>query len=77
MKFCLYKLLSTISDKPNKYSDLSPNTEDGVRIDFDNGWVHMRKSNTEPIVRIFSESDSQIKADKIALEIKNEINSLI
>ncbi len=61
----------------NKYSDLSPNTEDGVRIDFDNGWVHMRKSNTEPIVRIFSESDSQIKADKIALEIKNEINSLI
>ena len=37
----------------------------------------MRKSNTEPIVRIFSESDSQIKADKIALEIKNEINSLI
>jgi len=37
----------------------------------------MRKSNTEPIVRIFSESDSQSKADKIALEIKNEINSLI
>ena len=36
----------------------------------------MRKSNTEPIVRIF-ESDSQSKADKIALEIKNEINSLI
>jgi phosphomannomutase len=61
----------------NKNSDLSPNTEDGVRIDFDNGWVHMRKSNTEPIVRIFSESDSQSKADKIALEIKNEINSLI
>jgi phosphomannomutase len=61
----------------SKYSDLSPNTEDGVRIDFDEGWVHMRKSNTEPIVRIFSESDTQVKADKIALDIKKEINDLV
>ena len=61
----------------SKYSDLSPNTEDGVRIDFNGGWVHMRKSNTEPIVRIFSESDTQIKADKIALDIEKEINDLV
>ena len=61
----------------SKYSDLSPNTEDGVRIDFNEGWVHMRKSNTEPIVRIFSESDTQIKADKIALDIEKEINDLV
>lgn len=60
----------------NKYSDLSPNTEDGVRIDFDNGWVHMRKSNTEPIVRIFSESSSQNIADDIALMIEKEIKDL-
>jgi phosphomannomutase len=61
----------------SKYSDLAPNTEDGVRIDFNEGWVHMRKSNTEPIVRIFSESDTQIKADKIALDIEKEINDLV
>ena len=61
----------------SKYSDLSPNTEDGVRIDFNEGWVHMRKSNTEPIVRIFSESDTQINADKIALDIEKEINDLV
>ena len=61
----------------SKYSDLSPNTEDGVRIDFNEGWVHMRKSNTEPIVRIFSESDTQINADKIAIDIEKEINDLV
>ena len=61
----------------SKYSDLSPNTEDGVRIDFNEGWVHMRKSNTEPIVRIFSESDTQINADKIAMDIEKEINELL
>jgi len=61
----------------SKYSGLSPNTEDGVRIDFNEGWVHMRKSNTEPIVRIFSESDTQTNADKIALDIEKEINDLV
>lgn len=61
----------------SKYSDLSPNTEDGVRIDFKNGWVHMRKSNTEPIIRIFSESDTQTNADKIAGDIEKEIKNLI
>ena len=61
----------------SKYSDLSPNTEDGVRIDFKNGWVHMRKSNTEPNIRIFSESDTQTNADKIAGDIEKEIKNLI
>jgi phosphomannomutase len=60
----------------NRYSDLNPNTDDGVRIDFPNGWVHMRKSNTEPIVRIFSESNDQKQADSLALKIEKEIKSL-
>ena len=60
----------------NRYSDLNPNTEDGVRIDFPDGWVHMRKSNTEPIVRIFSESNDQKRADSLALNIEKEIKSL-
>ena len=61
----------------SKYSDLYPNTEDGVRIDFKEGWVHMRKSNTEPIVRIFSEANTQINADKIAENIEKEIKNLV
>ena len=60
----------------SKYSNLSPNTDDGVRIDFPNGWVHMRKSNTEPIVRIFSESKNQNEADILAKSIEDEIISL-
>ena len=58
------------------YSELSPNTEDGVRIDFDDAWVHMRKSNTEPIIRIFAEANSQDIANKYALKIEKEIKSI-
>jgi phosphomannomutase len=58
------------------YSELSPNTEDGVRIDFDDAWVHMRKSNTEPIIRIFAEAKSQDIADAYALKIEKEIKSI-
>jgi phosphomannomutase len=58
------------------YLELSPNTEDGVRIDFDDAWVHMRKSNTEPIIRIFAEANSQDIANKYALKIEKEIKSI-
>ena len=58
------------------YSELSPNTEDGVRIDFEDAWVHMRKSNTEPIIRIFAEANSQDIANSYALKIKKEIKSI-
>ena len=58
------------------YSELSPNTEDGVRIDFEDAWVHMRKSNTEPIIRIFAEANSQNIANSYALKIEKEIKSI-
>ena len=58
------------------YSELSPNTEDGVRIDFEDAWVHMRKSNTEPIIRIFAEAYSQDIANRYALKIEKEIKSI-
>lgn len=45
------------------------NTIDGVKIDFPNEWVHLRKSNTEPIIRIYSESESKEKADELAKKI--------
>jgi phosphomannomutase len=54
------------------------NTVDGVKIEFDREWVHLRKSNTEPIIRIYAESQSQttaeILAEKIIFDIKDMIS---
>ena len=49
---------------------------DGVKIDFDSEWVHLRKSNTEPIIRIYTESSSQIKADNLADKFIKEIEAI-
>lgn len=57
----------------NKYSSEQVNDIDGVRIDFDKEWVHLRKSNTEPIIRIYSESKSAARADELAKEIISAI----
>ena len=61
----------------NKYSDYNLNLIDGLKIDFDFGWVHLRRSNTEPIIRIYSESTSKEKSDSIAQEFINEIKEII
>ena len=50
---------------------------DSVKIDFADKWVHLRKSNTEPIIRIYSEASTMEKADELAQQIKNVINSLV
>ena len=50
---------------------------DGVRIQFDNEWVHLRKSNTEPIVRIYAESDHPAKADNLAKKIINDFKEIL
>ena len=50
---------------------------DGVKIDFPDKWVHLRKSNTEPIIRIYSEASTMEQADELAARIKDVINSLI
>jgi len=60
-----------------KYAKEEVNDIDGVKIDFEKSWVHLRKSNTEPIVRIYSEAKSQSDADDLADRFKNEILSLI
>ncbi|TVR17587.1 MAG: phosphoglucosamine mutase [Balneolaceae bacterium] len=49
-----------------KYSGQNPNRTDGVKIDFEDGWVHFRKSNTEPIVRVYSEAKTAAEAKKLA-----------
>jgi len=50
---------------------------DGVKIDFENSWVHLRKSNTEPIIRIYSEASTMQEADELAQKIKDIIASMI
>jgi phosphomannomutase len=51
-------------------------TIDGVKINFETEWVHLRKSNTEPIIRIYTESTSQEAADRLANKIIEEIKSI-
>ncbi|MBF4517015.1 phosphoglucosamine mutase [Flavobacterium sp. ANB] len=60
-----------------KFNSEKPNCIDGVKIDFEAEWVHLRKSNTEPIIRIYTESSSQEKADQLAEKFINEISALI
>lgn len=56
------------------YKNEKLTTVDGVKIDFEDGWVHLRKSNTEPIIRVYSESTSSAKAKAMAAEIMNKIS---
>lgn len=59
-----------------KYENEEVSTIDGVKIDFSNSWVHLRKSNTEPIIRIYTEAPSQIEADDLAKQIIGEISQI-
>jgi phosphomannomutase len=63
-------LLKKVTDV---YADQNPNTVDGVKLDFDEGWVHFRKSNTEPIIRVYSEAKTKEKAAELAEKIMSVI----
>jgi len=60
-----------------KYKKQPINTIDGVKIEFDNDWVHLRKSNTEPIIRIYAESDSINTAENLTRKILQDIGDLL
>lgn len=60
-----------------EYQNEQVSTIDGVKIDFEKNWVHLRKSNTEPIIRIYTEAHSQEEADKLGDDIIAKIKSLI
>ncbi len=60
-----------------KYANEEVTDIDGVKIDFEDSWVHLRKSNTEPIVRIYAEAKSMQQADELAKSIVDEIKSLV
>ena len=69
--------LSLVLDQlAEKYADQSPLCIDGVKIDFEDSWVHLRKSNTEPIVRIYTEAKSPEEAKALADKFGTELRSL-
>ncbi len=68
------EVLKTIA---SKYTHGNINTIDGVKIDFDKEWIHLRKSNTEPIIRIYTESISQGAANALAEHFIYEIEQMI
>jgi phosphomannomutase len=61
----------------NRYTDYNVTDIDGVKIDFPTEWVHLRKSNTEPIIRIYSESRDEESAERLAKGIMNEIEEIV
>ncbi len=59
------------------YKNHPINAEDGLKIEFDNDWVHLRTSNTEPIIRIYAESDYESKANNIAKKLMQDIGKMM
>jgi phosphomannomutase len=66
-------ILATVAEK---FKHEQVNTIDGVKIDFADRWVHLRKSNTEPIIRIYSEAPSEMEANALAQEIMQVIQEI-
>ncbi len=65
-----------LSQIKQKYAKFNINDKDGVRIDFDEEWVHLRKSNTEPIIRIYAESKSEVTARNLATKLIKDIGEI-
>ncbi len=69
----LEKIFASLKEK---YRNEQIDTVDGLKIDFEQGWVHLRPSNTEPIIRVYSESNSIVVADNLAKKIIQDINQI-
>ena len=68
---------SIINKLVDKFSGQDFNIEDGLRVDFNDHWVHFRKSNTEPIIRIITEAKSRAEADSLSEKYFDEIKKLM
>jgi phosphomannomutase len=66
-----------LAEMEKRYASEEISTIDGVKIDFPENWVHLRKSNTEPIIRVYTEAKSPEKADELAQRIMKEIDGII
>jgi phosphomannomutase len=67
------RILSSIAEA---YAGQNVNRVDGVKIDFPEGWVHLRKSNTEPIIRVYTEGKDKTSADRMAGEVMHRISNM-
>ena len=67
------ELLKVVAEK---YANEEVNTVDGVKIDFATGWVHLRKSNTEPIIRVYAEAESMDAANELAKRIMDDVYAM-
>jgi phosphomannomutase len=65
-----------LSQVEKKYQSQPHSSIDGLKIEFDKQWVHLRKSNTEPIIRIYAESSSLAAADQLAEQIISDIKTI-
>lgn len=72
-----HDLASLFEKIRKKYKNQPVNTEDGLKIEFDNDWVHLRSSNTEPIIRIYAESNFETTANNIALRLMQDIKEFL
>lgn len=68
---------NVLLEMAKRYSQNEVDSTDGVKIYFEKEWVHLRKSNTEPIIRIYSESQNETQANSLAEKIMNEIKGII
>jgi phosphomannomutase len=66
-------LENIFTDIARHYHNATANTLDGLKLDFADSWVHLRPSNTEPIVRIYAEAPSKDRAEELASELKHDI----
>ncbi len=67
-------LLQRVAAKYKARPDCEVTTIDGVKIDLADGWVHLRKSNTEPIIRVYSEAKNETRANELAMQVMKEVN---
>jgi len=72
-----FDLKSIFEKIRTKYKNQPVNTEDGLKIEFDSDWVHLRSSNTEPIIRIYAESSFETTANNIALRLMQDIKEFM
>ena len=72
-----FDVKSIFENIKKKYKNNPINTEDGLKIEFDSDWVHLRTSNTEPIIRIYAESNFETTANNIAMRLMQDIKEFI
>ena len=70
-------IINVAENIKTKYQNQPINTIDGVKIEFDKSWVHLRKSNTEPIIRVYSEAENEPTAENIAKKIIEDVREIV